>query len=186
MLRTHDPLVVERHVVEHVVDVHVLQVARADQVVVGHACDGEDRRLLDAGVQHAVEQMRGARAAGGEADAELAGERGVPDRRHRGDLLVSDMDVADLVLPLAQRVHQAVDAVPGQAEDGVHAPLDEAATKTSDAVVESATGEGQRADCDRSAAFGIVAARVNGKGRCAPGRGDRGDDGRRVPGSRVG
>src|SRR5689334_24404998 len=35
------------------------------------------------------------------------------------------MDVPEPVVPLAQRIHEPVDAVPGQAEDGVEAPLDE-------------------------------------------------------------
>jgi hypothetical protein len=37
---------------------------------------------------------------------------------------MSNMDEPDLVLRLPERLHDAVDAVAGQTEDGVHAPGD--------------------------------------------------------------
>jgi hypothetical protein len=125
MLRPHDPLVVDGDVVEHVVGVDVLQVGRADQVVVGHPGDRQDRRLLDLRVQQPVEHVHRARRGGGEADAELAGELRVPDGRHRGHFLVPHVDVAQLVLPLAQRLHEAVDAVAREPEDHLGAPFDQ-------------------------------------------------------------
>lgn len=50
-------------------------------------------------------------------------ERVQPDRKD--NLFVPDLDEADLVLPFAERFEDAVDAVPGDAEDRVHAPVDQ-------------------------------------------------------------
>src|SRR5207248_7134311 len=66
-----------------------------------------------------------ARPRGGETHAELAGELRVSHGRHRTDLFVAHVDVADPVVPSAERFHEAVDAVARKAEDGVHAPLAE-------------------------------------------------------------
>ena len=92
----HDPLVVDRQVREQVVGVVVLEVVGADQVVVGHPGDGQQRRALELGVEQPVGEVDRARARGGKAHAELAGELRVAHRGHRADLLVADVDVADL------------------------------------------------------------------------------------------
>ena len=63
--------------------------------------------------------------AGGEADAEPAGELGVAAGGERGRLLVPALDEADLVLVLAQGLEDPVDPVAGQAEGRIHAPVDQ-------------------------------------------------------------
>ena len=60
---------------------------------------------------------------GGQADAQLAGVLGVGAGHEGRRLLVPHLDEADLVLALAQRLHDAVDAVAGEAEDHLHAPV---------------------------------------------------------------
>jgi hypothetical protein len=126
VLGAHDPLVVDGEVREQVVAVVVLQVMGADQVVVGHAADREERHTLESRVEQAVGEVDRARARGGEADPELAREPRIADRRHRPDLLVADVDVAQPVLPRAERLHEPVDPVAREAEDGVDAPFHEA------------------------------------------------------------
>ena len=69
-----DLLVVDGDVLEERQQVDFLLVARADQVVVGLAGDREHRRAVHLGVVEAVEQVDRARARGGEADAEPAGD----------------------------------------------------------------------------------------------------------------
>ena len=44
--RPHNPLVVEADVLEDVVEIDVLLVVGANQIVVGHADDGQDGRLI--------------------------------------------------------------------------------------------------------------------------------------------
>ena len=81
--RSHDALVVDGHVHEELVEVHVLLVVRADQVVEGVAGDREHRLAVALGVVQAVEQVDAARAGGRQADAEASGELGVAARRRR-------------------------------------------------------------------------------------------------------
>ena len=96
---------------------------RADQVVVGHAGDREHGLPVQLRVVEAVEQMEAAGPGRREADAEPAGELRIAARHEGGRLFVAHLDEADRVLALAQRLHDAVDAVAGQAEDGIHAPV---------------------------------------------------------------
>ena len=125
VLWPHHALVVEREVREQVVGVEVLEVVGADQVVVCHPADREQRRAVHTRVEQAVGQVDRAGTGGGEADAELAGELRVAHGRHRTDLFVAHVDVADPVVARAERLHEAVDPVARKAEDGVHAPLAE-------------------------------------------------------------
>jgi hypothetical protein len=48
--------------------------------------------MVELGIVEPVEQVNGARARGGQADADLAGELGVGARREGGDLLVANLD----------------------------------------------------------------------------------------------
>src|SRR4030095_6435509 len=96
---------------------------RTDQVVEGHAGDGEHGLSVESSVVEAVEQVDAAWTGGGEADAELAGELRVAAGHQGGRFLVPDLHEADLVVSDAQRLHDAVDAVAGQPEDHVDAPV---------------------------------------------------------------
>ena len=60
-----------------------------------------------------------------QAHAQATGELRVSARHERGGFLVSNVDEADLVLALAERFHDAVDAVTWKSEDGVDVPVDE-------------------------------------------------------------
>ena len=53
--RPHDPLVVQGHVHEELVEVDVLLIVRADEVVKGVAGDGEHRLAIELGVVESVE-----------------------------------------------------------------------------------------------------------------------------------
>ena len=125
VLRPQDHLVVGGDVLEQLEDVDLLLVVRADQVVVGVPGDRQHRGAVELGVVEAVEQVDGPRAAGGEADAQPAGELGVAAGGERRRLLVAALDEADLVLVLAQGLEDPVDPVAGEAEDRVHAPVDQ-------------------------------------------------------------
>src|SRR6185312_11862921 len=65
--------------------------------------------------------MGAAGSGGGETAAEPAGELGVGHRREGRCLLMAHLDEAHPVTPFADGLHDAVDAVAGQAVDGVHA-----------------------------------------------------------------
>ena len=61
-----------------------------------------------------------------QAHAEATRKLRISDRREGRGLFVAHLDETNFVLPLAQRFHEAVDAITGQAKDGVDAPLDQA------------------------------------------------------------
>ena len=87
------------------------------------AGDGEHRLPVELRVVEPVQKVKAAGARGREADAEPAGELRIAARHERGRLLMPDLDEAHLILPDAQRLHDAVDAVAGKAEHDLHAPV---------------------------------------------------------------
>jgi len=120
---SHDPLVELRDVGVQPIQRHVLLGERADEVVKRHTRDGEDRLPVECGVVEAVQEMDPARARRREADTQPAREFGVAARHQRRRFLVANLDEAHLVAALAQRLHDAVDAVAGEAEDDLDAPV---------------------------------------------------------------
>ena len=78
--------------------------------------------LIELGVVEAVEEVNPAGAGGGDADAEPAGPLGIGAGREGGGFLVPDLDEADLVLPRAERLEDAVDSVAGESEDDCRPP----------------------------------------------------------------
>ena len=86
-----------RHVGEQLVQLDILLRACADQVVVRHAGDREHGLSVQLRVVEAIEQMDAARARGGQAHAELAGELRVAARHERGGLFMPDLHEADRV-----------------------------------------------------------------------------------------
>ena len=132
--RSHDALVIGGHVHEDPVQVDVLLGVGADQVVKGMAGDGQHRLAVHLGIIKAVEQMDAAGAGSGQADAEPAGVLGIGAGHEGGRFLVAHLDEADLVLALAQRFHDAVDAVAGEAKDDFHSPVHKRSTRTSAVV----------------------------------------------------
>ena len=94
--RAHDPLVEDGDVLEQVIQVDVLLVQGSDQVVVGHAGEGQDRRLVHLGVIQTVQQVDRTRAGGRQAHPEAARELGIAAGHERRRLLVTDMHEPDL------------------------------------------------------------------------------------------
>ncbi len=86
------------------------------------AADGQHRLVVEAGVVEAGDQVRGARAGGGDADPELAAELRVSRGHEGGHLLVARLDELDLALGAVQGAEHAVDAVAGVAVDPPHTP----------------------------------------------------------------
>src|SRR5579871_739845 len=69
--------------------------------------------------------MDAARPGGGHADAQAAGGLGIAAGREGRRFFVPHLDELDLVLILTQRLEEAVDAVAGEAEDYLYAPVDQ-------------------------------------------------------------
>jgi hypothetical protein len=110
---------------EDFVELDILLGAGGDQIVMLEAGDRQHRHMVHLRVVNAVQEVDSAGSRRREADAEPSGELRIAHRRQRRRLLVPHLHEADLVLPGAQRLHDAVDAVARQAEDGVDAPGDE-------------------------------------------------------------
>ena len=66
--------------------------------------------------------MDATRAGRREAATELAGEFGIAAGHERRRFLMSHLHEADLILVRADRLHDAVDAIAGHAEDDVYIP----------------------------------------------------------------
>src|SRR5690606_19499979 len=118
-----DHLVVLGDVGEQPVQVHLLLVVGAQDRRLLHSGDRQHGRVVEFGVVQAVEQVDAAGAGGGQAHPQAAGGLGVPAGHEGGGLLVVDQDETDLVPMPPQPLHDSVDAVPGQPEDGVDVPL---------------------------------------------------------------
>jgi hypothetical protein len=79
--------------------------------------------VVELRVVEAVEQVDGARARRGHADAGAPGELGVPDGLQRRHLLVAGLDEPGLIVGLPEGHDQPVDPVAGVAEHLLDAPL---------------------------------------------------------------
>jgi hypothetical protein len=91
--------------------------------VKGHAGDRKHRLTVQLRVVEPVQQMYSAGTGCRDADPEASGELRVAARHERRRFFVPHLHEADLVALLPQRFHDAVDAVAGETEDRVDAPL---------------------------------------------------------------
>ena len=123
--RPHDALVEFSYVHVELVEIDVLLIVHADEVVEGVAGDGEDWLQVALGIVQAVEEMHAAGARGRAADADSSGVFGVAAGSKGGRLFVPNLNELQLVLVCAQRFEEAVDTIPGIPEDGIHTPFDQ-------------------------------------------------------------
>ena len=122
--RAHHAFVVDRDVHEELVQRDVLLGGGANQVVKLQAGDGQHGLRVQFGVVEAIEKMDAAGSGSGDAGSQASSELG-PGARHKGRrFLMAHLDEANLVLPLAQRFDDAVDAIAGYSEDRVDAPIE--------------------------------------------------------------
>ena len=89
------------------------------------AGDGDQRNAVELGVGDGRDQVRRAGAAGGHADARLAGGAGVALRREAAALLVPRQNRADLVVEARQRLVQRHAGPARIGEDHVDAVVDQ-------------------------------------------------------------
>jgi hypothetical protein len=111
-----------RDVAEQPLQIDLLLVVGAERHALLLADDRDHGLVVLGGVVEAVEQVDRARPRGRHADADLAGELRVRARHERGELLVADLDEAELVRCAVERTEEAVDAVAGIPVDRAHAP----------------------------------------------------------------
>ena len=123
--RTHDAAVIDAHVHEQLVELDILLGVGVQQIMVLKARDGDDGLAVELSVVETVEEVDAAGTRGGNAGAEPSRPLGVGAGHEGGGLLVAHLDEADLLLLLPQRLDDAVDAVAGDAENRVDAPVDQ-------------------------------------------------------------
>jgi len=114
--------VVAGDVLEQGEQVDFLLVGAAHGAAVGLADDRDDGHVVQLGVVQAVEQVNGPRARSRHAQADAAGELGVPDRFEGRHLLVPGLNELRFVLRPAPGSEDAVDPVAGVGEDVPHIP----------------------------------------------------------------
>ncbi len=97
--------------------VDFLLIGAAHGAAAGLADDRDDRHVIELGVVETVQQVDGTGPGGRDADADLAGELGVPEGLECRHLLMPGLDELRLVVGPLPGGEQAVDAVPGVPED---------------------------------------------------------------------
>ena len=115
--------VVAADVFEQAEQVDFLLVGAAHRRAFGLSDDGHHRHVVELGVVEAVEQVYRSRAAGRHAHPDLAGELGESDGFEGRHLLVAGLHELRFVAGALPGRQQAVDAVPGEAEDLLHTPF---------------------------------------------------------------
>src|SRR5579872_1742140 len=85
--------------------------------------DGDDRLAVELGVVEPVHKMQAARARRRQTDPQSAGELGIPAGHECRRLFMPHLHEANRVLPLAERLDDAVDSVARQTEDDLDSPL---------------------------------------------------------------
>ncbi len=175
--RAHDPAIVDRHVHEQLVELHVLLGMGVDQVVELQAGDRQHRLAVQLGVIEAVQEVDAPRPRGGDADPQPAGPFGVGAGHEGRRLFVPGLDEADLVLAPPQRFDHPVHPVAGDAEHRVHAPVQEALHHH----VAGGRGHGKLARLKRAQAVSCSGRRKLGGGRLLNRRSSRTFPWRRPP-----
>ena len=111
--RSHHALVVGGDVHEQLVEIDVLLIMRADQIVERVPRDRQHGLAVALRVVETVQAVDASRSGCREAHAQPTGVFRVSARRERGGFLVSHLDEADLVLMTAERFEDPVYAVAG-------------------------------------------------------------------------
>ena len=115
--------VLVRNVLEERRQVDLLLIVAAER---GHRLLADDRDyglVVELGVVQAVEQVDRARARGGDANPDLAGELRVTAGHERRHLLVADLDELRIAAGTVEGAEEGVDPVAGVAVDPVDAPI---------------------------------------------------------------
>ena len=120
----HDALVVRRHIHKELVQIHVLLIMRADQIVKRMTRDGEHRLPIALRIVKPIEQMHAAGTGGRQTHAELARVFGITTCRECCSFFVADLDEPDFVFARSKRFEDAVDSISRKSEDRLHPPVD--------------------------------------------------------------
>jgi hypothetical protein len=128
--RAHHPRVIPGDIREELVEFDVLLRVGADEIVVRKACNSEHRLAVKLRVVQTIQKMDAARARCRQAHTDLAGELRVAAGHEGCGLFMPDLDESNLLLARPQRLHDAVDAVTGQAEDDLDSPFHQHFDKT--------------------------------------------------------
>ena len=101
-------------------DVELLEGVGADHAVADVARDGHEGDGVEVGRRDSRDEVRGARARGGDDDARAAGRASVAVRSMAGVLLVRRLDVVDLLGVVVEGIVDVEHRTAGVPEDGVH------------------------------------------------------------------
>lgn len=125
MRRPIDLFVVSRHVDKRFIEIDILLIVRADQVMVGMAGNGEHRLAIAFSIVQPIDQMQATGTRGGQADSQAMSELGIGAGRECRRLFVPDLYECNTVLAGSQGFKESVDTVAGIAKDCIDAPGDQ-------------------------------------------------------------
>lgn len=96
---------------------------RVDQVMIVVPGDGQHRLAVELGIVESVEQVNAPRPGRCQANAKLARVFGIGASHECRRLFVAHLDKTDTLSALAQRFHNAVNAVAGKTENHFDPPI---------------------------------------------------------------
>ena len=111
-----------RHIFEEADEIDFLLIVAAQRGARLLPDDRHDRLMIHLGIVKAIQEMNRARAGGGEANADFAGELGVRAGHERGHFLVPHLDEFDRVARPINGADDAVDAIAGKSVDSLDSP----------------------------------------------------------------
>src|ERR1700734_3225582 len=113
---THHSLVVCSDIHIQLVEIDILLIVRADQVVKGMARNSQDRLQVAFGVIKTIQQMNASGTGGCKANSQTASELGVAASGEGGRFFVPHLDKSQFVLVRAQSFKNAVNTISREAE----------------------------------------------------------------------
>src|SRR6185437_555342 len=123
MRGAHHALVVFADVHEELVQINVLLVMSADQIMKGMASNCQHWLTVALGVVQTIEQVNAAGAGGCQAHAQLAGIFSISAGGKGGCFLMPHLDEFDVFLVRTESFKNAVDSVSRKSKNGVNAPI---------------------------------------------------------------
>jgi hypothetical protein len=125
MRGSHNAFIEYRNIHVEFVEIHVLLVIHADKIVKRMARDGEYGLQITLCVVKAIEEVNPSWPGSGAANSQTASVFRITHGCESGRLFVPYLNKLKLFLVRAQRLKEAIDAIPGKSEDGIDTPFNQ-------------------------------------------------------------
>ena len=107
------------------IEIDVLLIMRADQVMKGVSGYRKHRHAVAFRVIQTIQKMNSARSGGGDTHTQLSRVFRIAARRKSCCFLMPDLDELDFFLPCPKRLEHTVNAISRKAKNHFHSPIEE-------------------------------------------------------------